>query len=72
MWQEKAYKEAPLRRVPKSVWLQKWAQKYDFPLCKRKAGRWVKKKFKTMQTKKETQKKVFVNLIKWDIPCLQK
>ena len=43
MWQEKAYKEAPLRRVPKSDWLQRWAQKYDFPLCKRKAGRWVKK-----------------------------
>ena len=43
MWQEKEYKEAPLRGVPKSVWLQNWAQKYDFSLCKRKAERWVKK-----------------------------
>ena len=57
MWQEKAYKEAPLRRVPKSVWLQKWAQKYDFPLCKRKAGRWVKKNSKRCKRRKRLRKK---------------
>ena len=29
----RAYETAPLRGIPKSTWLEKWAEKYDFPLC---------------------------------------
>ena len=38
-----AYDSAPKRGVPKSVFLEKWNQKYDFKLTKQKAGVWVKK-----------------------------
>ena len=30
----RAYETAPLRGIPKSTWLEKWAEKYDFPLCR--------------------------------------
>ena len=39
----RAYEESPRRGVPKSDWLKKCAQKYDFPLCRRKVRQWVKK-----------------------------
>ena len=38
-----AYDSAPKRGVPKSVFLDKWNQKYDFKLTKQKAGVWVNK-----------------------------
>ncbi len=38
-----AYSDAPTRGVPKSVFLQNWNEKYDFPLDKNKATRWVRK-----------------------------
>ena len=39
----RAYSEAPSRGCPKGVWLESWNKKYDFPLCHRKVGVWVKK-----------------------------
>ena len=36
IWQEKA-----MRGIPKSLFLQKWAEKYDFPLSQQKAAKWV-------------------------------
>ena len=35
----RAYEAAPLRGIPKSTWLEKWAQKYDSPLCRWKVRR---------------------------------
>ena len=43
----RAYETAPLRGIPKSTWLEKWAEKYDFPLCRWKVRRWVKKCIKS-------------------------
>ena len=60
MWQEKAYEEAPLRGVRESVWLQKWSQKYNFPLCKRKAGRWVKKFIKKRCKRRKRLRRKFL------------
>ena len=37
----RAYNDAPLRGIPKSLFLQKWAEKYDFPLSQQKAAKWV-------------------------------
>ena len=39
----RAYETALLRGIPKSTWLEKLPQKYDFPLCERKVSQWVKK-----------------------------
>ena len=30
-----------MRGIPKSLFLQKWAEKYDFPLSQQKAAKWV-------------------------------
>ena len=38
-----AHDSAPKRGVPKSVFLEKLNQKYDFKLTKQKVGVWVKK-----------------------------
>ena len=43
----RAYETAPLRGILKSTWLEKRAEKYDFPLCRWKVRRWVKKCIKS-------------------------
>ena len=37
----RAYETALLRGIPKSTWLEKWAEKYDFSLCRWKVRRRV-------------------------------
>ena len=39
----RAYNDAPLKGIPKSLFLEKWAEKYDFPLGQQKAATWVRK-----------------------------
>ena len=39
----RAYNDAPLKGIPKSLFLEKWAEKYNFPLGQQKAATWVRK-----------------------------
>jgi len=39
----RAYNDAPLKGIPKSLFLEKWTKKYDFPLGQQKAATWVRK-----------------------------
>ena len=39
----RACNDAPLKGIPKSLFLEKWAGKYDFPLGQQKAATWVRK-----------------------------
>ena len=65
-------KNYPAEEFPKAFGYKSGPRNTIFRFASDSPGDGLKKKFKTMQTKKETQKEVLVNLIKWDIPCLQK
>ena len=63
----RAYNDAPLRGIPKSLFLEKLAKKYDFPLSQQKAARWVDKYINVMlKIQTSTQKNPLLNLIKSD------
>ena len=65
-------KKRPLEEFPKAFGYKSGPRNTIFRFASERPGDGSKNSLKTMQTKKETQKEVLVNLIKWDIPCLQK
>ena len=65
-------KKRPLKEFPKAFSYKSGPRNTIFRFASERPGDGSKNSLKTMQTKKEAQKEVLVNLIKWDIPCLQK
>ena len=57
----------------RSLFLEKLAKKYDFPLSQQKAARWVDKYINVMlKIQTSTQKNPLLNLIKSDTMCSSK
>ena len=51
----RAHDDAPLRGIPKSLFLEKLAKKCDFPFSQQKAAKWVDKYINVEDSKIDSQ-----------------
>ena len=68
----RAYNDAPLRGIPKSLLLQKCAERYDFPFLSKKRQNGLNFTSTTTKTLTATQETLLINLIKSDTNSVTK